>query len=107
MKEDSLASEMDNLELLEERVRRVTEVIRGMRHEKVQLLAQLQEAQDRIRKSSETIAALQEENRRTDELSRQLRLLQEERQEIRGRVSRMLETFSSIDEMQPSGHPDN
>ncbi len=102
-----MASEMDNLELLEERVRRVTEVIRGLRHEAAQLQSQLKEAQDRLRKSNETIAALQEENRRGDELSRQLRLLQEERQEIRGRVSRMLETFSSIDEMQPTGHADN
>jgi len=102
-----LASEMENLELLEERVRRVTEVIRGMRQENVQILAQLKEAQERIRNLNETIAALQEENRRGDELSRQLRLLQEERQEIRGRVSRMLETFSSIDEMQPTGRTDH
>jgi chromosome segregation ATPase len=98
---------MDNLELLEERVRRVTEVIRGLRQENDQLLAKIQEANDRVRKSNETIAALQEENRKSDELSRQLRLLQEERQEIRGRVSRMLQTFSSIDEMQPTGHADN
>ena len=102
-----MASEMENLELLEERVRRVTEVIRGMRQENVQILAQLKEAQERIRNLNETIAALQEENRRGDELSRQLRLLQEERLEIRGRVSRMLETFSSIDEMQPTGRTDH
>jgi chromosome segregation ATPase len=98
---------MENLELLEERVRRVTEVIRGLKSENARLLAQVQEAQERVSKANETIATLQEESRRGDELTRQLRLLQEERQEIRGRVSRMLETFSSIDEMQPSGHPDN
>ena len=102
-----MASEMENLELLEERVRRVTEVIRGMRQENVQILAQLKESQERTRNLSETVAALQEENRRGDELSRQLRLLQEERQEIRGRVSRMLETFSSIEEMQPTGRTDH
>lgn len=102
-----MASEMENLELLEERVRRVTEVIRGMRQENVQILAQLKESQERIQKLNETVAALQEENHRGDELSRQLRLLQEERQEIRGRVSRMLETFSSIDEMQPTGRTDH
>jgi chromosome segregation ATPase len=102
-----LATEMDNLELLEERVRRVTDVIRGMRQENSRLLAQIQEAQEKIRKSGETISALQEENRRSEEMSRQLQLLQEERQEIRGRVSRMLETFSSIDEMQPAGHSDH
>jgi len=102
-----LASEMENLELLEERVRRVTEVIRGMRQENVQILAQLKESQERTRNLSETVAALQEENRRGDELSRQLRLLQEERQEIRGRVSRMLETFSGIEEMQPTDRTDH
>ena len=102
-----MASEMENLELLEERVRRVTEVIRGLRHDNVELRARLKDAEDRVRKSGETIASLQEEIQRGDEVSRQLRLLQEERQEIRGRVSRMLETFSGIDEMQPTGHTDN
>ncbi len=102
-----MASEMENLELLEERVRRVTEVIRGMRQENAQVLAQLKESQERVRKLNETVAALQEENRRGDELSRQLRLLQDERQEIRGRVSRMLETFSSLEEMQTAGSTDH
>lgn len=102
-----MASEMENLELLEERVRRVTEVVRGMRQENVEILAQLKESQERIRKLNETVAVLQEENSRGDELSRQLRLLQDERQEIRGRVSRMLETFSSIEEMQPTGRTDH
>jgi chromosome segregation ATPase len=102
-----LASEMENLELLEDRVRRVTEVIRGMRQENAKILAQLKESQERIRNLNETVEALKEENRRSGDLSRQLRLLQEERQEIRGRVSRMLETFSSIEEMQPTGRTDH
>lgn len=102
-----MASEMENLELLEDRVRRVTEVIRGMRQENAKILAQLKESQERIRNLNETVEALKEENRRSGDLSRQLRLLQEERQEIRGRVSRMLETFSSIEEMQPTGRTDH
>ncbi len=102
-----MALELENLELLEERVRRIAELVRGLRRENIELRARLSEAEERIRKSDEGIAALQEERKRNDEVSRQLRLLQEERQEIRGRVSKMLETFSSIDEMQPTGHPDN
>ncbi len=98
---------MENLEQLEERVRRVSEVIRGMRKENARILAQLKESQGQVRKLNETIEALQEENRQGGELSRQLRLLQEERQEIRGRVSRMLETFSSIEEMQTAGRTDH
>jgi len=53
------------------------------------------------------VTRLEEQGRRSDEVSRQLKLLQEERQEIRGRVSRMLETFSAMDEVPSSGHPDN
>ncbi|HMC83061.1 MAG TPA: hypothetical protein VKL61_07495 [Candidatus Polarisedimenticolia bacterium] len=101
-----MASEMENLDLLEERVRRVTELVRNLRQESVDLRAKLHEAEERFRKAGETIAALQEERKRGEEVAGQLRLLQEERQEIRGRVSRMLETFSGLEEMQ-SGHPDN
>ena len=102
-----MALELENLELLEERVRRIAELVRGLRRENIELRARLSEAEDRIRKSDEGIAALPAQSKTNDEVSRQLRLLQEERQEIRGRVSKMLETFSSIDEMQPTGHPDN
>jgi septal ring factor EnvC (AmiA/AmiB activator) len=102
-----LAADMEELEQLEERIRRVSDVIRGLRHENSQLTSQLKEAQEQVRKSEETLSRLQEENRRNEDLTRQLRLLQEERQEIRGRVTRMLETFSGIDEMQVSGHADN
>ena len=98
-----MASEMEILELLEERIRRVTEVIRNHRRENIDLRAQIKDLEDRLRKSTETIADLEEQSRRGDELSRQLRLLQEERQEIRGRVTRMLETFSGLEEMPTTG----
>jgi chromosome segregation ATPase len=98
---------MENLDLLEERVRRVTELVRSLRRENAELQTQLRASEERTRKTGETLASLQEEKRRGEELSRQLRLLQEERQEIRGRVSRMLEAVASLDEMQPTGHPDN
>ncbi len=98
---------MENLDLLEERVRRIIELVRSLRHDNAELRAQLHETEERIRKSGETILHLQQEKRSGEEVSRQLRLLQEERQEIRGRVAKMLETFSSIDEMQPTGHADN
>ena len=101
-----MASEMENLELLEERVRRVTDLVRNLRQGNIELRAKLSDAEERFRKAGETIAALQEERKRSEEVAGQLRLLQEERQEIRGRVSRMLETFSGLEEMH-SGHPDN
>jgi len=102
-----LASEMEVLEQLEERVRRSTEILRGLKRENSELRAQLKDAEDRLTKSQQAISALEEQSRRGDEISRQLRLLQEERQEIRGRVTRMLETFAALEEISSPGHPDN
>ncbi len=101
-----MASEMENLELLEERVRGVTDLVRNLRQTNGDLRTQLRETEERLRKAGEAIAALHEEQKRGEEVAGQLRLLQEERQEIRGRVSRMLEAFSGLEEAH-SGHPDN
>ena len=102
-----MTSELEVLELLEERVQRATELIRGLRKDNSELKALVKDAQERLGKSQETITKLEEQGRRGDEVTRQLKLLQEERQEIRGRVTRMLETFAAMEEVPSSGHPDN
>ena len=99
--------ELEVLELLEERVQRATELIRGLRKENLELKALVKDAEARLLKSQETISNLEEVGRRGDEVTRQLKLLQEERQEIRGRVTRMLETFAAMEEIPSSGHADN
>jgi len=107
MREEALASEMEVLEMLEERVQRATELIRSLRKENNELKALVKDAEDRAGQAQENVTRLEEAGRRGDELSRQLKLLQEERQEIRGRVTRMLETFAAIEEIPSPGHPDN
>ena len=102
-----MTSELEVLELLEERVQRATELIRGLRKENLELKALAKDAEARLLKSQETISNLEEVGRRGDEVTRQLKLLQEERQEIRGRVTRMLETFAAMEEIPSSGHADN
>jgi FtsZ-binding cell division protein ZapB len=102
-----LTSELEVLELLEERVQRATELIRGLRKENLELKALVKDTEARLLKSQETISSLEEVGRRGDEVTRQLKLLQEERQEIRGRVTRMLETFAAMEEIPSSGHADN
>jgi uncharacterized coiled-coil DUF342 family protein len=106
MREGTLA-EMEVLEMLEERVQRATELIRSLRKENNELKALVKDREDRLGKAQESVAKLEEQGRKGDEISRQLQLLQEERQEIRGRVTRMLETFAAIEEIPSSGHPDN
>ena len=102
-----MTSELEVLELLEERVQRATELIRGLRKENLELKALVKDAEGRLVKSQETITKLEEVGRHGDEVTRQLKLLQEERQEIRGRVTRMLETFAAMEEIPSSGHADN
>jgi hypothetical protein len=102
-----LTSELEVLELLEERVQRATELIRGLRKDNSELKALIKDTEARLLKSQETITKLEEQGRRGDEVTRQLKLLQEERLEIRGRVTRMLETFAAMEEIPSSGHPDN
>lgn len=102
-----MTSELEVLELLEERVQRATELIRGLRKENLELKALVKDTEARLLKSQETISSLEEVGRRGDEVTRQLKLLQEERQEIRGRVTRMLETFAAMEEIPSSGHADN
>ena len=102
-----MTSELEVLELLEERVQRATELIRGLRKENLELKALVKDAEARLLKSQETISNLEEVGRHGDEVTRQLKLLQEERQEIRGRVTRMLETFAAMEEIPSSGHVDN
>ncbi len=102
-----MTSELEVLELLEERVQRATEIIRGLRKENLELKALVKDAEARLLKSQETISKLEEVGRRGDEVTRQLKLLQEERQEIRGRVTRMLETFAAMEEIPSSEHANN
>ena len=102
-----MASEMDVLELLEERVRRATELIRHLRRDNSELKVQVKDTEEQLRKSQETLATLEAQGRQGDEITRQLQILKEERQEIRGRVTRMLETFATMEEVPSAGHPDN
>jgi len=102
-----LTSELEVMELLEERVQRATELIRGLRKDNLELKALVKDAEARLLKSQEAIAKLEEQGRQGDEVTRQLQLLQEERREIRGRVTRMLESFAAMEEIPSSGHADN
>jgi small-conductance mechanosensitive channel len=107
MKEVTLASELEVLEFLEERVRRAADLVRSLKRENLDLKSQIQAAEQKHKQALESIASLEEQHRRGDDVRRQLQLLQEERQEIRGRVTRMLETFAAMEEIPSSGHPDN
>jgi len=90
--------DLQQLDLLEQKIVKATELIRSLRREKDAALA-------KVRDVEKTLAAAQAQNQASEkgkeelrELSEQIDVLREERQEIRGRVNQMLEMMAGLEE---------
>lgn len=90
--------DMEQIDLLEQRIVKATELIRSLRRER-------DAAQMKFQETMASLERLQDENKNLDrdrhgvkELTGQLEVLQEERQAIRGKVTRMLEMMASLEE---------
>lgn len=88
--------DMEQIDLLEQRIVKATELIRSLRRER-------DAAQMKFQETMASLERLQNENLDRDrhevkELTGQLEVLQEERQAIRGKVTRMLEMMASLEE---------
>jgi FtsZ-binding cell division protein ZapB len=92
------ALDLDQLTELEKRVERAIDTIATLRRER-------DEARAEQRAAGAAVERLEAERREQDRdregfqsLTEQVTLLQEERQQVRGRVTRMLEMMASLDE---------
>lgn len=90
--------DLQQLDLLEQKIVKATELIRSLRRER-------EATQTKIRDLEKALAAAQAQNQASEkgkeevkELSEQIDLLREERQEIRGRVNQMLEMMTGVEE---------
>ena len=86
--------DMEQIDLLEQRIVKATELIRSLRRER-------DAAQMKFQETMASLERLQNENKNLDkdrhevkELTGQVEVLQEERQAIRGKVTRMLEMMA-------------
>ena len=93
-----LVIELRQLDELEEKVARVTEMIGALRRER-------DAARGEAAEGRKALAALQAETRTLErdrqgarEAQAELDILREERQAVRGRVTRMLEMMAALDE---------
>ncbi len=90
--------DLQQLDLLEQRVIKATEMIRGLRKERDALQARLRETETALAAARQTTEAFDRERAALADATEQLDLLREERQSIRGRVDRMLEIMAALDE---------
>jgi predicted nuclease with TOPRIM domain len=92
-----LPAELNNLALLEDKIQKVTGLIQTLQKEKITLVQRLQKAEaerEALQKHQHAAAQQEEENRR---LRQQLDRLEQERQDLRVRVQRILDLVGSVE----------
>lgn len=90
--------DLQQLDLLEQKIVKATELIRSLRREKDAAQARTRELEKSLAAAQAQAASSERGKEEMRELSEQLDLLREERQTIRGRVSQMLELMAGLEE---------
>jgi len=90
--------DLQQLDLLEQKIVKATELIRSLRREKEAALAKTRDLEKALAGAQAQAAASEKGKDEVRELSQQLDVMREERQTIRGRVSQMIELMAGLDE---------
>ena len=106
MERKRVVIDLEQIELLEQRVVKATELIRSLRKERDAVQAKLSETQQALEQLQSAASRLDGQHQEVTELSDQIDILKEERQAIRGRVTRLLETMAGLEESTAQAHGD-
>jgi chromosome segregation ATPase len=98
MNKKKVVVDLNQIDLLEQRIIKATELIRSLRRERDKARAELGEATSSLDELKGAAAAGQRDRRELDEAAQQIEVLNQERQTVRGRVEKMLELMSCLDE---------
>lgn len=98
MESKRVVVDLQQLDLLEQKIVKATELIRSLRRERDQAQARVKDLEKSLAAAQAQILASEKGKDDLRELSEQIDLLREERQVIRGRVSQMLEMMSGLEE---------
>ena len=90
--------EIKELDLLEQKIVKATDLVRSLRRDRDVARMKLQETQEHLSRVQTEFRALEKDREGAHQLNAQLEVLREERQAIRGRVTRMLEMMAALDE---------
>ena len=90
--------DLQQLDLLEQKIVKATELIRSLRREKDAALAKARDLEKSLAAAQSQILATEKGREELKELTEQIDVLREERQAIRGRVNQMLEMMAGLEE---------
>lgn len=107
MEGKKVAIEVKELDLLEQKIKKAGDLIRTLRRERDSARTKQQETQERFDRLQSECRALDKERQSASAMSEEIRLLQEERQTVRGRVTRMLEMMAAIDDSAAQAQSDH
>jgi predicted nucleic acid-binding Zn-ribbon protein len=105
MESKKVVVDLQSLDLLEERVTRVLQTMAGLRRERDALRDESRETKDRLERALAENRRLEQEQQGSRSLTDEIDLLKEERQAIRGRVSRLLEMMAELEETPTPARP--
>ncbi len=91
MESKRVVVDLQQLDLLEQKIVKATELIRSLRRDR-------EAAQAKVRDLEAQLHASEKDRQEMRELTEQLDVLREERQVIRGRVDQMLEMMTGLEE---------
>ncbi len=91
--------DLQQLDLLEQKIVKATELIRSLRRERDAAQTKARDLEASLAAAQAQIHASEKGKEDLRQLSEQLDLLREERQVIRGRVSQMLEMMAGLEEV--------
>lgn len=90
--------DLQQLDLLEQKIVKATELIRSLRRERDAAQAKARDLEKSLAAAQAQIHASEKGKEELRELSEEIDVLREERQAIRGRVSQMLEMMAGLEE---------
>lgn len=96
---------MDNsFDLLEEKVRKAAELVRKLRKENAGLEEHLAEGKKRLHEAEKKLQALEKDQgasagltKELEILNREVKGLRQEREEVRGRIAKLVEVLEALD----------
>ncbi|HEX9426764.1 MAG TPA: hypothetical protein VGA64_03190 [Candidatus Polarisedimenticolia bacterium] len=98
MERRKIVVDLQQIDLLEQKIVKATELVRSLRKERDTLQARLKEAEDALGVVRSQAAGSEKQLREMQEMASQIEALQEERLEVRGKVTRMIEMMSILEE---------
>jgi predicted RNase H-like nuclease (RuvC/YqgF family) len=107
MNKKKVVVDLTQIDVLEQRIIKATELIRSLRRERDKAHAKAEEATSSLEEFRRAAEVSDRDRRELDEAAQQIEVLHQERQTVRGKIQKMLELMSCLDEAPTEAHGDH